>query len=118
MDALCLECHSELLLSEGVNIEAALESILALLLLDFFGDVVIDGVKVIYASTSPNQSAQFWLYIQATSSNGTIEMPIALLEVKLEEAISCALLEHFHIVVINAINVSHQRADAQPTADE
>jgi hypothetical protein len=109
MDALCLDCHSELLLNTGANIEAVVESTIALILLDFLGEVVvIEGVKVIGAPATLNQSAQHLLQVQATNSNETIEMPIDLLEARLEEAICCALLEHFHTVVINAIEVQPQ----------
>jgi hypothetical protein len=109
MDALCLDCHSELLLNAGANIEAIVESTLALVLLDFFGEVVvIEGVRVIGAPITLNQPTQHLLQIHATSLNEALEMPVDLLEARLEEAICCALLEHFHTVVINAIDVQPQ----------
>lgn len=106
MDALCLDCYSDLLLNEEVNIEAAVESIVGVLLLDFFGEVIaIDGVRLVCVPATPGQPSQHWLQVQATSSGEEVDMPIDLLEIRLDEAVCCALLEHFHIVIINVIDV-------------
>lgn len=114
MDALCLDCHSELLLSEETDNEAVIESVIALILHDFFGDIAIEGVKMIDVPATHGQSSQHLLQVHASSSNEIIALPIALLEARLEEVICCALLEHFHTVVINAIDV-HQEGDDAPT---
>lgn len=108
IDALCLDCYSEQFLIEGANIEALMENIVALVMLDFFGDVTIKGIRAIYVSATPGQSSSYHLIIQAASFNGTIDVPLDTLELRLEEAISCVLLDHFHTVVINAIDVQAQ----------
>jgi len=107
VDALCSDCYSDLLLKEGANIEAVIESTIGLILLDFLGEgIVIEGVKVICIPATANQPMQHWLSIQATSSNAAISLPIVTLEVRLEETICCALLEYFYTVVVNTIEVS------------
>lgn len=106
MDALCLDCYSDLLLNEGASIEAVVESIVGLILLDFLGGVIaINGVKVICIPATLGRLSEHWLQVHATSFNEDIAMPLDLLTIKLDEAICCALLDHFHIVVINAIDV-------------
>lgn len=106
MDALCLDCHSDLLLNEGANIETVIEGMLALILLDFFGEgIVIESIKVICTPATTNQPLQHWLLLQATSSNPAHSLSLEMLEARLEEAICCALLDHFHTVVIHAIDV-------------
>jgi hypothetical protein len=106
MDALCLECHSDLLLTEGANIEAVVESTVGLILLDFLGGVIaFDELTVSQSSTAPRQVAEYRLRIRATSFNEDKDLSLERLAVKLDEAICCAFLEHFHIVVIEAIDV-------------
>ncbi len=106
MDALCLECHSDLLLTEGANIEAVVESIVGLILLDFLGSVIaFDEVTVSQDPARPGQAAEYRLRIRATSFNKDTSLSPARLAVKLDEAICCALLEHFHTVVIDALDV-------------
>ncbi|HEX7733779.1 MAG TPA: hypothetical protein VF458_02915 [Ktedonobacteraceae bacterium] len=104
MDALCLECYSDLLLEERANIETIIEGMIGLILLDFLGEgIVIDGIKVI-CTPATTRPSQYWLHMQATSANAAIDIQADLLEARLEEAICCALLEHFHTVVINSID--------------
>ncbi len=114
MDALCLDCQSALLLSEDVNNEAAIESLLALILLDFFGDIAIDEVNVTVAPATSDQPSLHALHLQASSARNTLDTPLTLLEARLEEAICCALLEHFHTVVINAVEVYDALDDDAP----
>ncbi|HEY0755065.1 MAG TPA: hypothetical protein VGD98_13995 [Ktedonobacteraceae bacterium] len=107
MDVLCLDCHSDQFLKEGANIEAAVESMIALILLDFLGgEIVIEHIRVSCSLATLTQPSQHWLQMYATSANTACAIPVNALEVRLEEAICCALLEHFHIVVINRIDAN------------
>lgn len=118
IQVLCLECHSVQLLQEETSKEAVIESLIGLLLYDFLGEVAIDEVRLTHIPASSDQDAHYWLQVRATGLNEELAMPIPLLEARLEEAICCALLEHFHIVVIDTVEIRQKRDDAQSTAHE
>lgn len=106
MDALCLECHSDLLLTEGANIEAVVESIVGLILLDFLGGVItLDELVISQIPSACEQTTDYRLRVRATSFNEGADLSLDLLAVKLDEAICCALLAHFHTVVIDTLDV-------------
>ncbi len=116
MDALGLDCHSDLLLQQGANIEPVVEDIAGMILLDFLGEVItMQDVRAhCIVPATADQSSSYHLQVRATSSSESVTLSTAELEFKLEEAITCALLEHFHIVVIHSIDVQYQRTDAPP----
>jgi hypothetical protein len=116
IEALGLDCHSDLLLNKEVIIEAVVESVVGMILCDFFGEIAIGEVKVIFVPATCQQTSIHWLRVLATCSNETIETPVDLLQARLEHVISCELLEHFHIVVINNIDV-HKHNDASSSEE-
>lgn len=118
IDALCLDCHSDLLLSEGAIIEVILESIAGLILLDFFGDLVMRWLKVDVHPATASQPMRHHLQLQATSSSETVAMPLDLLQARLEEAISCALLEYYEAIEIKAVDVRQDRPPSEETTPD
>lgn len=109
MDVLCLDCYSDLLLNQGANIEMVVESTIGLLLLDFLGGVItIEKVLATCVPATLNQLSEHRLHMRATSSSEGIDMSLDLLTARLDEAICCALLDHFHIVVMNVVDVQPQ----------
>ncbi len=108
VDALCMDCHSEQLLNQAAVIEMSVESMIGLILFDFLGEIAMGEVRVIFEPATCDHPSIHWLRVQATAFNEMIETPIDLLQARLEHAISCELLEHFHIVVINAVDVEEK----------
>jgi hypothetical protein len=105
IDALCSDCNSPQLLGQATVREGMLESMLGLILLDFCGAVIIHEVKVQFEPASGNQPSHCRLEITATCSHEIAGIPLDLLQVRLEQAISCELLSHFETVVINAVDI-------------
>lgn len=115
IDTLCLHGHSEQLPARRADIEIFVENSIAVILLDFFCHVGIDTVSLRELPATCCQPSSYSLHMQATGSTTTSESPLDLLELRLEEAIGCALAEHFHTVVIHAIDVYRERTDAPST---
>jgi hypothetical protein len=105
VDALCMDCHSEQLLNRAAVTEGVVESIIGLILFDFLGEIAMGEVRVIFEPATDDHPSIYRLRVPATGLNEMIETPIDLLQARLEHAISCELLEHFHTVVINAVDV-------------
>lgn len=111
MDILCLDGYLSVLPGQDAHIELVIECMVALILLDFFGVVVVDSVKASCFPAAPSRPPICSLQVQATCPAGAITVPAKSLENKLEGAIGCALTELFHTVVINTITVQRRHDD-------
>lgn len=119
MDVLCLEGYSEVLPGDIENTELVIEDLVALILLDIFGMVVVDGVHVACSPTREMQQSGCTLQIQATCSTETTSTPVtslALLAARLEDTLCCALIELFSAVFINKLIVRYERHAASDAA--
>ncbi len=113
MDVLCLEGYSEVLPGNAENTELVIEDLVALILLDTFGMVIVDGVRVTSSPVSAAQQAYYALQVEAACSSEEPISPtssLALLESRLENAICCALIELFSTVLVNKLTVSHEHS--------
>ena len=111
MDVLCLDGYSEVLPGNAENTELVIEDLVALILLDIFGMVVVDGVQVVSSPASATQQAYYTLQVQAACSAEEMGAPatsLALLEARLENALCCALIELFSTVLVNKLTVRCQ----------
>ena len=111
MDVLCLDGYSEVLPGNAENTELVIEDLVALILLDIFGMVVVDGVQVVSSPASATQQAYYTLQVQAACSAEEIGAPAAslvLLEARLENALCCALIELFSTVLVNKLTVRYK----------
>ncbi len=111
MDVLCLEGYSEVLPGNAENTELVIEDLVALILLDIFGTVVVDGVNVTCSPASATQQACCTLQVQAACSVEATSVPkvsLALMEAKLENALCCALIELFSTVLMNKLIVRYE----------
>jgi hypothetical protein len=119
MDVLCLEGYSEVLPGDAENTELVIEDLVALILLDIFGTVVVDGVRVICSPASATQQACCTLQVQAACATEMRSMPevsLALLAAKLENALCCALIELFSTVLVNKLLVRYEHPATSYTA--
>lgn len=111
MDVLCLDGYSEVLPGNAENTELVIEDLVALILLDIFGMVVVDGVQVVSSPASATQQAYYTLQVQAACSAEEMGAPatsLALLEARLENALCCALIELFSTVLVNKLTVRYE----------
>lgn len=109
MDVCCLNSYSELLPGQEEKIKLVIENLIALTLLDLFEVAVIEGIRVICLPTTATRQAFCSFQMQAACSEETTHLPADLLEARLEDTISCALLDHFSTVMINTISVLQER---------
>lgn len=119
MDVLCLEGYSEILPGDAENTELVIEDLVALILLDIFGLVVVDGVRATCSPATATQQPCCTLEVQATCSTETPHTPtvsLALLAAKLENALCCALIELFSTVLINKLIVHYEHHAITDTA--
>jgi hypothetical protein len=111
MDVLCLDGYSEVLPNDGENTELVVEDLVSLILLDIFGIVTVEGVKATYTLATERHQSYCVLQIRVTSPIEAIEfsqdMPEGV-EARVEDAISCALIELFNTVLINRLVVSRE----------
>src|SRR5579872_871959 len=101
MDVCCLNSYSELLPGKEENIELVIENLITLTLLELFEVAVIEGIRVICLPTSPTRQALCSFQVQAACSEEITRLPENLLEARLEDTISCALLDRFSTVMVN-----------------
>ncbi len=121
MDVLCLEGYSEVLPGNAENTALVIEDLVARILLDIFGMVVVDGVQITLFPASATQQAYYILQVQATCSSEEVNMSastasLALLEATLENAICCALIELFSAVLVNKLIVCYEPRGSAETA--
>lgn len=113
MDVLCLEGYSEMLPGNAENTELVIEDLVALILLDVFGMVMVDGVRATSSPASGTQQAYYVLQVEAACSSEESILPttsLALLEARLEDAICCALIELFSTVLVNKLTVRYEHS--------
>lgn len=119
MDVFCLEGYSEILPEEGENTELVIEDLVALILLDIFGTVVVDGVSVTCSPASATQQACCALQVQAVCAAETAsisEVSLALLAARLENALCCTLIELFSTILVNKLLVHYEHPATSDTA--
>lgn len=113
MDVFCLEGYSEVLPGDAENTELVIEDLVALILLDIFGMVIVDGVQVTSSPASAARQAYYVLQVEAVCSSEEAISPtasLALLEARLENAICCALIELFSTVLVNKLTVRYEHS--------
>src|SRR5258708_7716119 len=84
---LCLGGYSEILPDDVENTELVVEDLVALILLDLFGMVAVDGVHVTYAPADSTQQSFCTLQVRAacsTEETSTPAVSLEMLEAKLE----------------------------------
>lgn len=106
MDVLCVDGNAAILPGEGANIELVIECVVALILLDLFGKVIVEGVKATCFPAAPGQPPLCSLQVQATGIAEFVDVADDTLEARLESDTGCALAELFRAVVINTVRVS------------
>lgn len=107
MDVCCLNNSSEPLPDQGEHIERVIERLIFPLLLSLFEGVGIEGTRVHCQPAITTEPALCSFQMWATCPSETLSQSIDSLEARLEEVISCALLQHFSLVIINAVSVHH-----------
>lgn len=120
MDMLCLDGYSEALPGEVEYTELVLESLVALILMDFSEIVVINKVRVICNVATSARQPLCLLQVEAICPVEAMRLPVNsldVLEMKLENALCCALIELFSNVQMHKIHVRHEQEawlDAAP----
>lgn len=112
MDVLCLDGYSEMLPGNVENTELVIEDLVALILLDLFDVVVIEGVNVTCLPATCTRQTLCSLQVQAICLTEMINAPVhspERLEVRLENAVCCALIELFSAVSMRAVRVRYER---------
>lgn len=112
MDVCCLNSYAEPLPGKGESIELVIENLVALVLVDLFELVEIEDIRVFCQPAAATRPALCSFQVQASCPLEAMHLPVASLEARLEDAISCALLQHFSLVIVNAISVHHECAVA------
>jgi hypothetical protein len=120
MDILCLDGYSEVLPSEVEYTEMVLESLVALILMDFFEIVVINKVRVICNVATSALQPLCRLQVEARCPFEAMRIPVTsldVLEMKLENAFCCALIELFSNIQMHQVEICDEqeaRQDAAP----
>ena|SRR5579883_655203 len=112
MDVCCLNSYSEPFPVKGEGLELVIENLVALVLLELFELTEIESIRVFCQPAAATRPALCSFQVQASCPLETISQSVASLEARLEDTISCALLQHFSLVMINEISVHHERAAA------
>lgn len=112
MDVCCLNSYSEPLPGKGKGMELVIENLVALVLLDLFELAEIEGIRVFCQPAAATRPALCSFQVQASCPLEAVSQPAASLEARLEDTISCALLQHFSLVIINGISVHPERTAA------
>lgn len=113
MDMLCLDGYSEVLPGEVEYTEMLLESLVALIFMDFFESVVINEVRVICNVAMLGQQPLCRLQVKAVCPIEAVRVPVKsldFLEMKLENALSCALIELFSNIQMHKVDVLQEPA--------
>jgi hypothetical protein len=121
MDVLCLDGYSEALPGDGEHTELVIEDLVALILLDLFDAVVVDGVEVTCLPKTQNRQSLCSLQVRAvcpTEAASTPAESLETLEARLENALCCSLIELFSTVLINTVSVRYERNAAPDTATQ
>ncbi len=108
MNVLCLGGYSEVLPGDVENTELIIEDLVALILLDIFGTVVIDGVKVTYLPFTTSRSSLCRLQVHAVCATEAVQLQtktLDTLEAIIENHICCALIELFSTVLVGRVAV-------------
>jgi len=112
MDVCCLNSYSEPSTGKEEHLDLVIEDLVALALLDLFELAEIEGIRVFCQPAAATRPALCSFQAQASCPLETINLPLASLEARLEDALSCALLRHFSIVIINTLHVQYERTSA------
>ena len=109
MDIQCLDGFSEILPQDVENTECVVEDIVSLVLLDMFGMVIIDGVTITYVPVSSTKPSHCSIQVDAVcplSAFAKGPRSLETIELAVEDAISCVLIQLFGAVVINQIGLN------------
>ncbi len=109
MDVCCWQDHAETPSHKEVSMELAIENLIALILLDLFEVIVIEGLRVVCLPATLFRPALCSFQMQAACSEILVALSADSLESKLEDILSCALLERFSTVMIDTISVRQER---------
>ena len=112
VDMLCLDGYSEVLPGGVEDTELVLESLVALILMDFSEIVVINKVRVICNVATSARQPLCLVQVEAIYPVETVHVPVNsldTLEMKLENALCCALIELFSNVQMRKIHVRREQ---------
>jgi hypothetical protein len=107
MDVCCLNNHFEPLPSTGESMERVIERLVFPLLPGLFEVVEIEGTRVSYQPVVATQPGLCSFQMWAGCPLEILSQSVDVLEARLEEAISCALLQLFSLVIVNTVSVYH-----------
>jgi hypothetical protein len=107
MDVCCLNNDSQPLPGQGEQVERVMETLVFPVLLGLFEAAEIEGIRVRCQLAASSQPALCSFQMWAGSSMESLNQSVDSLEVQLEELISCALLQHFSLVMVNTVSVYH-----------
>jgi hypothetical protein len=113
MNVLCLDGYSEVLCDDRESTELVLESLVASLLVEFFDTVIVDQVGISHMpATSPGQSLRE-IQFEAICAAREACWPLETLEIQLENALCCALIELFSDIHVHTIHVHQEQEVSQ-----
>jgi len=112
MDVCCLNNHPEPLPGTGEYMERVIETLVFPLLPGLFEVVEIEGTRVCCEPVAATQPALCSFQMWAGCPLATLSQSVDALEARLEEAISCTLLQLFSLVIVNTVSV-YQIPDAR-----
>lgn len=108
MDIQCLDGFSEILPQDVENTECVVEDIVSLVLLDMFGMVIVDGVTIAYVPATGTKPSHCSIQVDAAcplSAFAKGSRSIETIELAVEDAISCVLIQLFGAVVVNQVSL-------------
>ncbi|HEY1353853.1 MAG TPA: hypothetical protein VGF67_29945 [Ktedonobacteraceae bacterium] len=107
LDVCCLNNDSQPLPGQGEQMERVIETLVFPVLADLFEAALIEGIRVRTQPAAATQPALCSFQMWAGSPLESLSQSIDRLEVQLEELISCTLLQHFSLVMVNTVSVYH-----------
>ena len=120
MDILCLDGYSEALPGEVEYTELLLEGLVGLIFIDLFESVAINQVRVICNVATSVRQPLCLIQVEAICPVEAMSLPtnsLDVLEMKLENAFCCALIELFSNIQMHQIQVCREQEallDAAP----
>lgn len=108
IEAQCIGDHFEVLLDEVKNAELMVEDLVGQILLDFFGEVAVDEVLIVFSPRSSEEQRDCTVYIQARCSlegPPVTEDQMQKVERVLEERVSYTLMELFGTVIVDRVMI-------------
>lgn len=106
MDVCCLSNYSESFPGTEEQVERVVETLVFPPLLSLFASAQIEDTRVFCQSATATQPAFCSFQLWAGCPVEDVDQAVEALEARLEEDVSCALLQHFSLVMVGAVSVS------------